>query len=158
MTAQVVLNGLVTGMVVALPAVALTLIYGILKFPNFAIGAMLTVGAYLALALNVYLSLPVLYAAAIGAAVFSVVAVGIDQAVFRPLRERSAITLLAASILGGLGNPVGAVLGALTVGVVEETSTLLIPPNYRQVISFCAIALLLLLRPQGLLGAQRIKK
>src|SRR5436190_16052169 len=64
MTAQVILNGLVTGMVVALPAVALTLIYGILKFPNFAIGAMLTVGAYLALALNVYLSLPVLYAAA----------------------------------------------------------------------------------------------
>jgi len=87
MTAQVILNGLVTGMVVALPAVALTLIYGILKFPNFAIGAMLTVGAYLALALNVYLSLPVLYAAAIGAAAFAVVAVGIDQAVFRPLRD-----------------------------------------------------------------------
>src|SRR5258707_7781034 len=96
MTAQVILNGLVTGMVVALPAVALTLIYGILKFPNFAIGAMLTVGAYLAL--NVYLSLPVLYAAAIGAAAFAVVAVGIDQAVFRPLRERSAITLLVASM------------------------------------------------------------
>ena len=71
MTAQVVLNGLVTGMVVALPAVALTLIYGILKFPNFAIGAMLTVGVYLALALNVYLSLPVLYAAAIGAAIMA---------------------------------------------------------------------------------------
>ena len=31
MTAQVVLNGLVTGMVVALPAVALTLIYGLVK-------------------------------------------------------------------------------------------------------------------------------
>lgn len=286
-TGQVVLNGLVTGMVVALPAVALTLIYGILKFPNFAIGAMLTAGAYLALAFNVYLSLPVLYAAAIGAAVFAVMSVGIDQAVFRPLRERGAITLLVASmgvsfvleniarfifgngarsfelplarpklvfglrinneqivtavtviaamaavyvvlrhtplgramravsdnpslaaargidrerivrwtwaiagiltaaagvlvgmdraidpllgwnyivtvfaacILGGLGNPVGAVLGALTVGVVEETSTLVIPPSYRQVVSFCAIAMLLLLRPHGLLGAQRIRK
>ena len=97
-TGQVVLNGLVTGMVVALPAVALTLIYGILKFPNFAIGAMLTAGAYLALAFNVYLSLPVLYAAAIGAAVFAVMSVGIDQAVFRPLRERGAITLLVASM------------------------------------------------------------
>jgi hypothetical protein len=85
-------------MVVALPAVALTLIYGILKFPNFAIGAMLTAGAYLALAFNVYLSLPVLYAAAAGAAVFAVIAVAIDQAVFRPLRERSAITLLVASM------------------------------------------------------------
>src|SRR4051794_131521 len=98
MTGQVVLNGLVTGMVVALAAVALTLIYGILKFPNFAIGAMLTAGAYLALAFNVYLSLPVLYAAAAGGAVFAVIAVGTDQAVFRPLRERSAITLLVASM------------------------------------------------------------
>jgi branched-subunit amino acid ABC-type transport system permease component len=41
---------------------------------------------------------------------------------------------------------------------VEEASTLLIPPNYRQVVSFLAIALLLLMRPQGLLGTQRIKK
>src|SRR2546430_8888177 len=76
-----------------------------------------------------------------------------------PLLEWNYIvTVFAAAILGGLGNPVGAVLGALTVGVVEETSTLLIAPNYRQVVSFCAIALLLLLRPQGLLGVQRIKK
>ena len=43
-------------------------------------------------------------------------------------------------------------------GVVEETSTLVIPPNYRQVVSFCAIALLLLLRPQGLFGVQRIRR
>jgi branched-subunit amino acid ABC-type transport system permease component len=35
---------------------------------------------------------------------------------------------------------------------------MVIPPNYRQVVSFCAIAVLLLLRPQGLLGALRIKK
>ena len=42
---QVILNGFVTGMIIALPAIALTLTYGILKFPNFAIGAMLTVGA-----------------------------------------------------------------------------------------------------------------
>ncbi len=32
------------------------------------------------------------------------------------------------------------------------------PPNYRQVISFFAIALLLIMRPQGLLGVARIKK
>jgi hypothetical protein len=32
-------------------------------------------------------------------------------------------------------------VGALAVGVVEETSTLVIPPNYRQVVSFGAIAL-----------------
>jgi branched-subunit amino acid ABC-type transport system permease component len=85
------------------------------------------------------------------------VLVGMDRAIDPLLGWNYIVTVFAASILGGLGNPVGAVLGALTVGVVEETSTLLIAPNYRQVVSFCAIALLLLLRPQGLLGVQRIK-
>jgi branched-subunit amino acid ABC-type transport system permease component len=68
------------------------------------------------------------------------------------------VSTFAAAILGGLGNPVGAVVGALAVGIVEETSTLFIPPNYRQAISFLVIALLLLMRPQGLLGVATIKK
>jgi branched-subunit amino acid ABC-type transport system permease component len=83
---------------------------------------------------------------------------GMDRAIDPLLGWNYIVTVFAAAILGGLGNPVGAVLGALTIGVVEETSTLVIPPNYRQVVSFCAIALLLLLRPQGLFGAQRIRK
>ena len=287
MIGQVVFNGLVTGMIVALPAAALTLTYSITKFPNFAIGAMLTAGAYLAYVLNGVAGIPLLAAALLAAPLSAALAVGVDQAVFRQLRDRTAITLLvasmgvsfileniarfafgngarsfdvpiargqeilglrmnqeqmisaatavlgmvaiyiilrhtalgramravadnaplaavrgidretsiratwaiaglltgaagvligmdraidpllgwnyvvtvfAAAILGGLGNPLGAGLAALTVGVIEETSTLLIPPNYRQVVSFLAIALLLLLRPQGLLGVQRIKK
>src|SRR3954463_775663 len=98
MIRQFVFNGFVTGMLVALPAVALTLTYGILKFPNFAIGAMLTAGAYFAFAFNAWLGLPLLWSAALGAIAFAALAVGIDQAVFRPLRERSAITLLVASM------------------------------------------------------------
>jgi branched-subunit amino acid ABC-type transport system permease component len=287
MIGQVVFNGLVTGMIVALPAVALTLTYSIAKFPNFAIGAMLTAGAYLAYTLNGVAGVPLLAAALLAAPLSAVLAVGVDQAIFRQLRDRTAITLLvasmgvsfileniarfafgnsarsfdvpiargqeifglrmnqeqmisaatavgamaliyiilrhtalgramravadnaplaavrgidrekiirstwaiaglltgasgvligmdraidpllgwnyvvtvfAAAILGGLGNPLGAGLAALTVGVIEEASTLVIPPNYRQVVSFVAIALLLLLRPQGLLGVQRIRK
>ena len=70
MIAQYVLNGFVSGMILALPAIALTLIYGILKFPNFACGAMMTVGAYAALIFNVYFGLPLLWAAILGALVF----------------------------------------------------------------------------------------
>jgi branched-subunit amino acid ABC-type transport system permease component len=44
------------------------------------------------------------------------------------------------------------------MGVVEETSTLVISPNYRQVVSFIAIALFLLARPQGLLGTLRVRR
>ena len=83
---------------------------------------------------------------------------GLDRAIDPLLGWNYVVTVFAAAILGGLGNPFGAVLGALTLGVVEETSTLLIPPNYRQVVSFCAIAFLLLARPQGLLGSVRVKR
>lgn len=98
MIAQYVFNGFVSGMILALPAVALTLIYGILKFPNFASGAMLTVGAYLALIFNVYLGLSLLWAAIVGSVIFAFIAIGIDQAVFRPLRDRTSITLLVCSM------------------------------------------------------------
>ena len=42
---QALLNGLVSGLLIALPAIALSLTYGILNFANFSIGAMITTGA-----------------------------------------------------------------------------------------------------------------
>lgn len=287
MLAQVIFNGFVTGTIIALPAVALTLTYAILKFPNFAIGAMLTMGAYAALMFNASLGLPLIWSVLLASGFLALVAVAIDQTVYAQLRDRTSITLLvasmgvsfvlenvarfifgnsarsfevpiarpsvvfglrinneqlvamatsiiamiavflilrftplgramravsdnpslaavrgisreriicwtwaiagvliavagalagldraidpligwnyvvtifAAAILGGLGNPVGAVIGAVILGVVEETSTLVLAPNYRQIVSFLAIALLLLLRPQGLLGTLKVKK
>ena len=43
---QIIFNGFVTGIVVTLPALAITLLFGVLKFPNFAVGSMLTLAAY----------------------------------------------------------------------------------------------------------------
>ena len=287
MIAQVVLNGFITGLALALPALALTLSYRILKFANFAVGAMLTLGAYFAFVLNVTLHLPLIVAAIGAAALLAATLIATDYLVFARLRDRTAITLLvasigtsfimeniarlvfgngsqnfnvaimggyqrwnlrfnaeqgytaitafagmiavylllghtrlgrsmkavadnpalaavrgisreavirrawavngvllgaagvlvglergidpqlgwsylvsvlAAAILGGLGSPVGAVLGAMTIGVVQELSTLVISPNYREATGFCIIAFILLLRPQGLLGTVSLKK
>ena len=44
---QTTFNGLVSGVIMTLPALAVTLLFGVLKFPNFAVGAMMTVAAYL---------------------------------------------------------------------------------------------------------------
>jgi branched-subunit amino acid ABC-type transport system permease component len=66
--------------------------------------------------------------------------------------------LFAAVILGGIGNPLGAVLGALIIGIVEEMATLVLPTTYRQAVSFVIIVLVLLLRPHGLLGKPRISR
>ena len=81
-----------------------------------------------------------------------------DRAVEPLLGWSYQIPVFAAAILGGLGNPAGAVLGALVIGVAEELSTLVLPVNYRQVVSFSLIVLLLLFRTQGLLGAKAVRK
>ena len=47
---------------------------------------------------------------------------------------------------------------ALLLGVTEELATLLLPPHYRTVVAFGVMALLLLLRPQGLFGAKWVRK
>jgi branched-chain amino acid transport system permease protein/neutral amino acid transport system permease protein len=62
------------------------------------------------------------------------------------------IPIFSATILGGIGNPYGAMVGALTIGVTQEWSTLFLSPVYKDVVSFAVLALCLLLRPQGLWG------
>src|SRR4051812_29487548 len=98
---QTAFNGVVTGVIMTLPALAVTLLFGVLKFPNFAVGAMMTVAAYLAFALNAQLGWPLLPATAVAACAMGVLCIGIDQVTFKPLRERGAITLMVASL--GLG-------------------------------------------------------
>lgn len=98
MIAQLVLNGLVTGAIVALPAIALTLTFGILKFPNFAIGAMLTMGAYGGWMLNALFGMSLLAATVLSAVFLAIIAVILDRLVFVHLRDREGLTLLVASM------------------------------------------------------------
>ena len=284
---QTAFNGLVSGIIMTLPALAVTLLFGVLKFPNFAVGAMMTCAAYLVFALNAQLGWPLSVSTVLIALVFGGVCILIDLVTFKPLRGRGAITLMVASlglgfilenfarfaygntarsfaielarpfrfldirmnreqmitfaisaaalfamwflltrtpvgramravadnpqlalvrgiesekiirwtwfitgmllavggvligmdraleppmgsnylvsvfgaaILGGLGSPLGAGVGAILIGVASELSTLVIPPNYRIGIPLAAIALVLVFRPQGLFGQPYIRK
>ena len=98
---QTTFNGIITGVIMTLPALAVTLLFGVLKFPNFAVGAMMTVAAYMAFALNAQLGWPLLPATAAAALAMGTLCIGIDQVTFKPLRERGGITLMVASL--GLG-------------------------------------------------------
>jgi branched-subunit amino acid ABC-type transport system permease component len=98
---QTLFNGLITGVIMTLPALAVTLLFGVLKFPNFAVGAMMTVAAYLAFALNAQLGWPLFVASGVGALAMGFACIAIDQVTFKPLRGRGAITLMVASL--GLG-------------------------------------------------------
>jgi len=63
-----------------------------------------------------------------------------------------AIKGFAAAILGGLGNPMAAVVGGLLVGVIEAVSVSQLPAAYNDVAAFAVLLLMLFVRPNGLFG------
>jgi branched-chain amino acid transport system permease protein/neutral amino acid transport system permease protein len=281
--AQLVLNGVMAGAILTAPAIGLTAIYAVLRFPNFAVASHATVGAFAGYCANVWLGLALLPSALAAFLVAGVVGVATDTLVLRPLRPAGLITatiasvaltialenlvrlgfgnslhnfdlpivrdwrfsglrvgpqqlddlaisaaavaalavflgftrlgkamravadnptlaaikgidtdriaalvnfvamglaglggmllgldtsidpltgfrailaIFAAAVVGGLGSIPGAVVGALTVGIAEELSQLVLPPDYRTVVGFIAILLVLSFRPRGLLGAR----
>jgi branched-chain amino acid transport system permease protein/neutral amino acid transport system permease protein len=62
------------------------------------------------------------------------------------------ITILAAAVLGGAGQPYGAMLGAVLIGEVTELSAAVISPEYKAVVAFAILGVVMVLRPQGLLS------
>src|SRR5215510_12821068 len=96
--AQYLFNGIVTGGILALPAVAFSLLWRLLRFPNFAVSTYLTVGAFAALALNRSAGWPLEIAWLAALATTGAVALAVDRVAFRPLRQRRPFALAIASI------------------------------------------------------------
>jgi len=57
-------------------------------------------------------------------------------------------------VLGGLGNPLGALLGGLILGAMEGLIPIALPVSWVPVVEFTLFVLILLIRPSGLLGAR----
>jgi len=62
------------------------------------------------------------------------------------------VNALVVVILGGLGSVLGSVAGALVLGVVETAAVYLSSSDIRVIASYAVLALILVLRPSGLLG------
>lgn len=60
--------------------------------------------------------------------------------------------IFAAVVVGGLGTAFGAVLGGLLVGVLIQVSTMVIPNEFKYVVALAVLIVVLLVRPQGILG------
>ena len=73
--------------------------------------------------------------------------------------EGSTLLLLmfAAITLGGLGTAFGALAGGFTIGLFVDVSTVWVPPELKTVIALVVLIVVLLVRPQGILGqAERV--
>jgi branched-chain amino acid transport system permease protein/neutral amino acid transport system permease protein len=95
---QLVVNGVMTGTILAIPAIGLTAIYAVLRFPNFALASHATIGAFAGYLGNVFLGLPII--PSLGLAFLAAGGVGVlsDEAILKPLRAAGFITTAIGSI------------------------------------------------------------
>ena len=77
---------------------------------------------------------------------------GVKAVVIPELGFELLLTIFAAVILGGIGTPVGAVVGILVFGISQEIGSLYVGPAYKIVMAFLVLLCVLLLRPQGIFG------
>lgn len=63
----------------------------------------------------------------------------------------------AAAILGGLTNPFGAVVGGITIGLIESLAVLTVSSGYKDVIAMAILIAIMILMPQGMLGRRTRK-
>jgi branched-chain amino acid transport system permease protein len=119
---QLIINSIIAGSIYSLVAIGYTMVYGVLKFINFAHGDLAMVGAYVTFVLFRLMGFPII--PSISIAILSVAFLGIliEKIAYKPLREAPRlaplITAIAVSIF--LQSAVMLILGARTktLGVV----------------------------------------
>jgi neutral amino acid transport system permease protein len=87
-----------------------------------------------------------------GLAAFAGIYLGMTQNVQWNMGQRLLLIMFAAVTLGGLGTVYGAIVGSIAVGLFIQLSTLVIPTEMKTVGALFLMIVILLIRPQGILG------
>uniref|UniRef100_UPI0040495A5E branched-chain amino acid ABC transporter permease n=1 Tax=Candidatus Planktophila sp. TaxID=2175601 RepID=UPI0040495A5E len=82
------------------------------------------------------------------------VIVTVNQGVSFLMGQDMLLLIFAAVTLGGLGTANGALVGSLIIGLFVQLSTLFIPTELKYVGALIVLILILVIRPQGILGKQ----
>ena len=107
--------------------------------------------------INVQQVIAVVWTVSVATAALSGALLGITQGFDYQLGFKLLLLIFSAVVLGGLGTIWGAMVGAFLIGILVEVSTLVVPSELKYVGGLTVLVLVLLFRPQGLLGrAQRI--
>lgn len=111
--------------------------------------------------INVRRTTTTVFAAAAGLAALAGILVAIDSTVNVTMGDSLLLSVFAATILGGVGRPWGAVVAAVGLAVMSNLLlnvtifSFMIPLGYRPAIGFLALILVLLFRPEGLFSPRR---
>jgi branched-chain amino acid transport system permease protein/neutral amino acid transport system permease protein len=95
---QLVVNGMMAGAILAVPAIGLTAIYAVLRFPNFALASHATIGAFAGYIANAKVGMPILPSVMVAFLAAGAVGVVTDEAVLKQFRPAGFITTAIASI------------------------------------------------------------
>lgn len=99
---QALLNGLVSGTILAVPAIGFTAIFAVLRYPNFAIGSLATIGAYAGWYANVRLGWPLEASFALAFLGAGIAAVAAEWLAVRPLEKSGALMMAICSLAVGI--------------------------------------------------------
>jgi branched-chain amino acid transport system permease protein/neutral amino acid transport system permease protein len=95
---QLLLNGLMAGTVLAVPAIGFTAIYAVLRFPNFTVASHATIGAFAGYVANTSFGFPLAPAVVVAFLVSGAAGVLNDELVLKPLRPSGALTAAIAAV------------------------------------------------------------
>jgi branched-chain amino acid transport system permease protein len=99
---QALLNGLVSGTILAVPAIGFTAIFAVLRYPNFAIGSLATIGAYAGWWANTRLGWPLEPSFMLAFAGAGLAALAAEWLAVRPLERGGALMMAICSLAVGI--------------------------------------------------------
>ena len=80
------------------------------------------------------------------------------NAVWPYMGTMAGLKAFAAAVMGGIGSVPGAMIGGISLGVMEIMGVAYLSSSYKDAIAFAILILVLIIRPQGILGAKISKK
>ena len=80
------------------------------------------------------------------------VLLGIYGTVYVDMGWALILLILSATVLGGLGSIYGVMLGSMIIGLGMDLSVIVLNPAYRSAVAFLVIMIVLVFKPEGILG------
>jgi branched-subunit amino acid ABC-type transport system permease component len=96
--AQALVNGIMTGALIAIPAIGFSAIFAVLRYPNFAVASYATIGAFAGWWANATLGLPVVAMLLVAFVIAGIIGVAAEEIALKRLRPSGAITVAIASL------------------------------------------------------------